>query len=289
MSIHCICIALHLSLFVHSYDPLSSIGLSYSCDNGDSMFVHSYDPLSSEYFRVTEMSQIYCSFFIVLCSCGLLLSVVIYCFRNFVNRYTKKLPFLPWNWVRLVTMGIHCLFILTTLSLPSGWVRLVTMGIHCLFILTTLSLPSGWVRLVMMGIHCLFILMTLSLPSGWLRLVTMGIHCLFILTSLSLPPGWVRLVTLGILFLFILIWPSLFHLVELGISWFALRTLLPLWPSIQLSIKFPFSFNVNGRTSMSLGGRCLTVCPIMVTFWILIKWKNICSVEKFIHLDQFNC
>ncbi|CAH3147586.1 unnamed protein product [Porites lobata] len=39
---------------------------------------------------------------------------------NFVNRYTRKLPFLPSNWVRLVMMGTHCLFILTTLSLPSG-------------------------------------------------------------------------------------------------------------------------------------------------------------------------
>ena len=75
------------------------------------------------YRNITD-SQIYCSFFIVLCSCGLLYSIVIYCFRNFVNRYTRKLPFLPSNCVRLVMMGIHCLFILTTLSLPSGWVRL---------------------------------------------------------------------------------------------------------------------------------------------------------------------
>ena len=45
-----------------------------------------------EYFRITETSQIYCSFSIVLCSCGLLFSIVIYCFRNFVNRYTRKLP-----------------------------------------------------------------------------------------------------------------------------------------------------------------------------------------------------
>ena len=137
MNIHCLFILMTLSL---PLDWVILVTMGIQC-----LFILTTLFLQ-EYFRITEMSQIYCSFFIVLCSCGLLLSVVIYCFRNFVNRYTRKLPFLPSNWVRLVTMGIHSLFILTTLSLPSGWVRLVTMGIHCLFILTTLSLPVGWVR-----------------------------------------------------------------------------------------------------------------------------------------------
>ena len=47
------------------------------------MFVHSYDPLSSEYFRVTEISQIHRSivrsllFFVHVAYCILLLSIVL--------------------------------------------------------------------------------------------------------------------------------------------------------------------------------------------------------------------
>ena len=63
------------SLFVHSCDPLSSIRLSKACDDGHSLLVHSCDPLSS-----TRLSSLFfyvptLKFALALCEC-LLIQVI---------------------------------------------------------------------------------------------------------------------------------------------------------------------------------------------------------------------
>ena len=119
-------------------------------------------------------------------------------------------------------MNIHCLFILTTLSLPLDWVSLVTMGIQCLFIFTTLFLRSIFVlqkchrsivRSLLFFVHVAycFLLLSIVLETSWTG--TPG-NCPFFHQIGSGLWRWAFTVCSFLR-------PSLFHQVRLGLWWWA--------------------------------------------------------------------
>ena len=135
-------VTMNIRLFVHSCDPFSSSWLSKTFDDEHSMVFLFLRPLL--------FSLLFCLFLRPFVFCQFELGL-----REWTpNVFSFLLPSLIYLLrVRLVMMGTHCLFVLTTLSLLLGWVRLVTAGTQWVFILTTLSLLC----FVKMSIHMFYL------------------------------------------------------------------------------------------------------------------------------------